>query len=248
MQAYPQHHQHLVQSNQETRDDEFGTFQSIRTQPVTSLTVASNQQAVQNATQSNTQVFTDFPLVSTSVSSQLPSVTEQQITEPASPDDFGMFQSTAIPSLHPSSTSQPAPFSTNTQQGGNRGSFGDFQSVTNNPTISTIIEQHTVYPTTVPVPSEFPYWQRSLDQLPELYQNVYNTCVMADQFLDTQRLFPILSSSGLQRALLRDIWSLVNQVQPGRLTKEEFCQTLGLIALAQVRFILYYIGHNYISV
>ena len=235
-QAYPQH---LVQSNQETCDDEFGTFQSIRAQPVTALTVASNQQIVQNAAQSNTQVFTAFPLVTTTVSSPLPSVTGQQITEPASPDDFGMFQSTVIPSLRPVSINQPAPFSANTQQGGNRDSFGDFQSDTNNPNISGMIERHTVHPSTIPVPSEFPYWQCSIDQLPELYQDVYNACIMADQFLDTQRLFPILSSSGLQRSLLRDIWSLVNQVQPGRLTKEEFCQTLGLIALAQVRLMLY---------
>ena len=224
-QVYPQHQQHFMQSNQ---DDEFGTFQSIRAQPVASAIVTSNQQ------QTNTQAFAAFPQVATTVSSQMPSVIGQQMTGPAPSDDFGMFHSTITPSFLPASQQAP-----NTQQGGNRDSFGDFQSGTNNPTVTPMIAtgQYTVHPSTIPVTSDFPYWQHSIDQLPKLYQDVFNTCIMADQFLDTQRLFPILSSSGLHRSLLRDMWSTVNQVQPGRLTKEEFCQILGLIALAQVMLI-----------
>ena len=232
-QVYPQQQQHFMQSNQGTHDDVFGTFQSITAQPAIGT---SNQQ------QTNAQVFAAFPQVTSTINSQFPSVIGQQMTRPVPSDDFGMFQSTITPSLLPAGTSQQAPSGSNTQQGGNRDSFGDFQSGDNDPTVTPMIVtgQHTVHLSTVrvPVTSNFPYWQYSIDQLPKLYQDVFNTCVMADQFLDTQRLFPILSSSGLQRSLLRDMWSTVNQVQPGRLTKEEFCQILGLIALAQVIFIL----------
>lgn len=224
--------------NQETHDDdEFGTFQSISAQPVPSATGTSNQQ------QTNTQMFAAFAQVTTTISSQLPPVIGQQMIGPAPSDDFGMFQSTVTPSLLPISTTQQPPNpqqppntqqTPNTQQGGNRDSFGDFQTGTNDATITPMILTGQHHAPTVPVTSGFPYWQCSIDQLPKLYQDVFNTCIMADQFLDTQRLFPILSSSGLQRSLLRDMWSTVNQVQLGKLTKEEFCQILGLIALAQV--------------
>ena len=225
-QLHPQHQQHF---NQETHDDEFGTFQSISTQPVPSAIGTSNQQ------QTNTQMFTAFAQVTTTtVGSQLPPVIGQQMTGPTPSDDFGMFQSTITPSLLPASTSHQAPNTQpalNTQQGGNRDSFGDFQTGTNDATVTSMIVTDQHHPPTVSVT---PYWQCSIDQLPKLYQDVFNACIMADQLLDTRRLFPILSSSGLQRSLLRDMWSTVNQVQLGRLTKEEFCQILGLIALAQV--------------
>ena len=223
-QVHPQHQQHF----EETHNDEFGTFQSISAQPVPSAIGTSNQQ------QTNTQMFTAFAQVTTTVSSQLPPVIGQQMTGPAPSDDFGMFQSTITPSLLPASTTQQA---LNTQQGGNKDSFGDFHIGTNDTTITPVIVTGQHHLPTVPVTSDLPYWQCSIDQLPKLYQDVFNTCIMADQFLDTQRLFPILNSSGLQRSLLRDMWSTVNQVKLGRLTKEEFCQILGLIALAQVTLI-----------
>lgn len=226
-QAYPPHQQYPTQSNQETHNDEFGTFQSTRIQPVTG---AVNQQTPYNVPQTYTQPFAAFPQVATAGSSQVPSVVGQQMTGPAPSDDFGTFQSTVTPSMPPAGTSQQVFFNSGTQEGSNRDSFGDFQSGSNDPTVTPVIvsEQQTVHPSTIP------YWQHSIDQLPKLYQDVFNACVMADQFLDTHRLFPILSSSGLQRPLLRDMWSTVNKVQLGKLTKEELCQILGLIALAQV--------------
>lgn len=237
-QAYTQHQQYSTPSNQGGYD-EFGTFQSVGTQPIPAAVVTSNQWAPYNVSQTNSQGFATFTQVSTASSgSQLSSVFGQQLTGPDPSEDFGMFQSTVTPSLLPASTSQKAPTNSDSQKGSNRDSFGDFQSGTNNPTVTSVMtEQQHAHPSTIIVPSELPYWQHSIEQLPKLYQDVFNTCVMADQFLNTQRLFPILSSSGLQRSLLRDIWSMVNQVQPGKLTKEEFCQALGLIALAQVIWI-----------
>ena len=239
-QAYPQHQQYPTQSIQGAYNDDFGTFQSVTVQPVTGTAVASNQQTTYNVPQTHIQTFAAFPqpITTTSSSSQLPSVIGQQVTGPAPSDNFGMFQSTMTPSLQPASSSQQIPPTIGNQDGSNRDSFGDFQSGANNPTIAPVVEtgQQAVYPSTysIPMPSDLPYWERSIDQLPKLYQDVFNMCVMADQFLDTKYLFPILSSSGLQRSLLRDLWSTVNKVQPGRLTKEELCQILGLIALAQV--------------
>lgn len=153
------------------------------------------------------------------------------MTGPTPSDDFGAFHSNITPSVTVSHQASGA------QEGSNRDSFGDYQSVTNNAPV-IVTELQSVHPSAMPLPSDLPYWQRSIDQLPKLYQDVFNSCVMDDQFLDTQCLFPILSSSGLQRSLLRDIWSAVNKVQLGRLTKEELCQSLGLIALAQVMWIV----------
>ena len=237
-QAYPQHQQYPTQSIQEPYNDEFGTFQCVTVQPIPGIVVASNQQTPYIVPQTQIQTFATFPQpVSTTISSsQLPSTVRQQMTGPApSNDDFGMFQSTMTPSLQPANNNQQIPPTIGNQDGGNRNSFGDFQSGANNPTITPIVEaeQRVVQPS-IPMPSDLPYWQYSIDQLPKLYQDVFSTCIMADQFLDTKRLFPILSSSGLQRSLLRDMWSTVNKVQPGRLAKEELCQILGLVALAQV--------------
>ena len=239
-QAYPQQQQYPTQSIHKGYNDEFGTFQSVTVQPVNGTVVASNQQTAYRVPQTHIQTFAAFPqpITTTSSSNQLPSVVGQQMTGPAPSDDFGMFQSTMTPSLQPASSSQQVPSTIGNQDGSNRDSFGEFQSGANNPTIAPIVEteQQAVHPSTysIPMPTNLPYWECSIDQLPKLYQDVFSMCIMADQFLDTKHLFPILSSSGLQRSLLRDLWSTVNKVQPGRLTKEELCQILGLISLAQV--------------
>lgn len=233
IQTYPQHQQYPSHPTQEAHIDEFGTFQSVRTQPVTANVIASNQPTPYNVPQTNTQSFASFQQAT--ASNELPSV-----TGPVLSDNFGIFQSTTTPSMLSTNTTQQALSRSDVQKNSNRDSFGDFQSGTNDPigTDVSVTQQQALNLPTIPAPSDFPYWQRSIDQLPKLYQDVFNACVMTDQFLDTQRLFPILISSGLQRSLLRDIWSTVNQVQPGRLTKEELCQALGLIALAQVMCVL----------
>lgn len=229
-QTYLQHQQYPMQSGQGGDGDEFGMFQSIRTQPVAATVVvtSSYQQTPYNALQVNSQPFASFPQPATT-SSQSTSVIGQHVTASAPTDEeFGIFQSTNITNI-----GQQATPSSGGHSQGNQDSFGDFQSGTD---VTSTTEQQAVYSSTTPMPS--PYWQCSTDQLPKLYQDVFTTCVMTDQFLDTQRLFPILTSSGLQRSLLRDIWSTVNQVQPGRLTKEELWQALGLVALAQVKHTL----------
>jgi len=217
--------QPLVQSD----DLEFGVFQSTTThqQPLVATT-ASITKPLHNLPQTNTTTYTNTQLVS----SQVFSVVEQQSS---ANDEFGTFQSNndhkVLSTNVKSSPSSP--------QADNRDSFGEFETfqsvITNEPTMvgSTQLQTsgfHNVVTSTV-----MPYWKRSFPYIPSLYHDVFVLCETGDgQFLDTKRLFPVLCSSGLQRSLLRDIWSAVNKVQPGKLTREELYQALGLIALVQV--------------
>ena len=54
------------------------------------------------------------------------------------------------------------------------------------------------------------------------------------ELTNTQTLFPILVSSGLDRSVLRDMWSLVNKTIPGTLSRLELYALLGMIGLVQV--------------
>ena len=57
--------------------------------------------------------------------------------------------------------------------------------------------------------------------------------VERSELTNTQTLFPLLVSSGLNKVILRDLWSLVNQTVPGQLTRTELFTLLGLIGLIQ---------------
>ena len=223
----PQGLQYQQQPPVQSNDLEFGVFQSITThqQPLLVAT-ASISKPMHNLPQTNTTTYTNTQLVS----SQVLSVVEQQSS---ADDEFGTFQSNndhkVLSTNVKSDQSSP--------QADNRDSFGEFETfqsvTTNEPTMAGSNQLQTSSFHNVSVT---PYWKRSFHYIPSLYHDVFVLCETGDgQFLDTKRLFPVLCSSGLQRSLLRDIWSAVNKVQPGKLTREELYQALGLIALVQVR-------------
>jgi len=219
--------QPLVQPGQ-SDDLEFGVFQSTTTYQQPLVATTSNiTQPLHNLPQTNTTTYANTQLVS----SQVLSVAEQQSS---ADDEFGTFQSNSDHRVLSTNVkgSQSSP------QANNRNSFGEFetfQSAINEPTIAGSTQLQTSSFPSVVTSTVMPYWKRSFHYIPSLYHDVFVLCETGDgQFLDTKRLFPVLCSSGLQRSLLRDIWSAVNKVQPGKLTREELYQALGLIALVQV--------------
>ena len=226
-QGYQYQQQRLVQPGQSS-DPEFGMFQSTTTHQqllaATTTSATFYSQPLHNLPLTNTTTYANTQLVS----SQLLSVVEQQSS---ADDEFGTFQSNNDHKV----LSTNVRSSQSTPQANNRDSFGEFetfQSATNEPVMASSTQQlvSTVLTSTV-----MPYWKRSFHYIPSLYHDVFVLCETGDsQFLDTKRLFPVLCSSGLQRSLLRDIWSTVNKVQPGKLTREELYQALGLIGLVQV--------------
>lgn len=81
--------------------------------------------------------------------------------------------------------------------------------------------------------ARFPAWCNK-DNVPPLYRQIYALVTGEGSHPpDTNLLYPILISSGLQRELLGHIWELVNQTSPGHLTQEEMYAALALVAVAQ---------------
>ena len=75
-------------------------------------------------------------------------------------------------------------------------------------------------------------------RFPPVYSEVYNQCCMpGDSFVRTDLLLPILTSSKLPQHVLRDLWTVANKSIPGKLNQTELYVLLGLIGLAQVRYI-----------
>ena len=88
-------------------------------------------------------------------------------------------------------------------------------------------------------------------RFPPVYLQVYERCRVQGggqggrggrggeepPFVSTKRLYPLLSSSGLPRPLLRRLWDHANRASPGQLTQGELFVLLGLIGLAQVRML-----------
>ena len=70
-----------------------------------------------------------------------------------------------------------------------------------------------------------------------LYHKVYRLCRQPEggDLVSTQLLYPVLLSSKLPRAQLRDLWATANRGQPGQLSQIELFVLLGLVGLAQVR-------------
>ncbi|XP_076330545.1 synergin gamma-like [Tachypleus tridentatus] len=82
----------------------------------------------------------------------------------------------------------------------------------------------------------FPPWCRK-DKVPSLYHQVQKIVTGdGNHPIDTQCLYPILLSSGLQRGLLGLIWELISQTTPGQLVEEELYMGLALVALAQAGY------------
>ena len=75
-------------------------------------------------------------------------------------------------------------------------------------------------------------------RFPPVYSEVHNQCCMpGDSFVRTDLLLPILTSSKLPQHVLRDLWTVANKSIPGKLNQTELYVLLGLIGLAQVRYI-----------
>ncbi|XP_022243096.1 synergin gamma-like [Limulus polyphemus] len=82
----------------------------------------------------------------------------------------------------------------------------------------------------------FPPWC-SKNKVPSLYHQVQKIVTGdGNHPIDTQCLYPILLSSGLQRGLLGLIWELISQTTPGQLVEEELYMGLALVALAQAGY------------
>lgn len=89
------------------------------------------------------------------------------------------------------------------------------------------------------VPADLPYWLAPClhgpAPVPPVYNSVYQTCSMeGSELTTTEKLFPVLMSSGLERAALGQLWTVVNLSVPGQLTRVELYVLLGLIGLVQV--------------
>ncbi|XP_023215603.1 synergin gamma-like isoform X3 [Centruroides sculpturatus] len=86
---------------------------------------------------------------------------------------------------------------------------------------------------TLPKP-RFPKWCCK-EFVPPIYHQIEQECTnQGNHAIDTTLLYPILTSSGLQREILGQIWELCNQTNPGQLTSEELYAILSLIGLAQM--------------
>ena len=100
------------------------------------------------------------------------------------------------------------------------------------PPVSTL-EPHTSGATRSPSPSGA---NVETSRFHPLYHKVYRLCRNpGEKHVSTELLYPVLLSSKLSKAQLRDLWSRANKGQPGKLSQIELFVLLGLVALAQVR-------------
>uniref|UniRef100_A0A915Q3Z9 EH domain-containing protein n=1 Tax=Setaria digitata TaxID=48799 RepID=A0A915Q3Z9_9BILA len=77
-------------------------------------------------------------------------------------------------------------------------------------------------------------------RVPRFYKEAIAKCGASSQsqLPNTALVYNLMITSCLPRAILGNIWSLVNRTIPGQLTRQEFFSCLALIALIQVRFSL----------
>ena len=78
-------------------------------------------------------------------------------------------------------------------------------------------------------------WIQGKGSIPPLYQQVASLCADPRQsyYMLTDRVQPMLISSGLDQDKLKAIWNVSSRTAPGVLTLTEFYTALGLVALAQ---------------
>ncbi|KAL8562048.1 hypothetical protein ACOMHN_031819 [Nucella lapillus] len=82
-----------------------------------------------------------------------------------------------------------------------------------------------------------PEWcHDSGNSLPVVYQHVLEAVLEGEGVIVTERLYPILLMSGLQRETLGRLWNLANTHTPGRLTRSELWILLALVALMQNKY------------
>lgn len=77
-----------------------------------------------------------------------------------------------------------------------------------------------------------PEWLRRFQDLPPIYGQVLMATTRS-YGLDTDTIYQVFLSSGLDPRVLQHIWSLVNRSHPGWLTPSELVMALALIAFAQ---------------
>ncbi|KAL3858160.1 hypothetical protein ACJMK2_012765 [Sinanodonta woodiana] len=80
--------------------------------------------------------------------------------------------------------------------------------------------------------SKPPPWLHDDSLIPQLYKQVLEASLV-DGKINTDRLYPLLMLSGLQRETLGHIWGLANKETPGQLIKSELFTILALVALVQ---------------
>ena len=108
-------------------------------------------------------------------------------------------------------------------------------------TVPTSAYQHPIPSTSVAEKPQSPTGGThfsSLDpsKFPAVYTEVFKRCSKPGElFMDTELLFPLLTSSQLPKNVLRDLWSVANREVPGKLNQTELFVLLGLIGLAQVQ-------------
>ncbi|CAL8352875.1 unnamed protein product [Lota lota] len=88
------------------------------------------------------------------------------------------------------------------------------------------------YPQQEHIQPVVPGWLYNDSLIPELFKKVLEF-TMTPAGVDTNKLYPILMSSGLPREALGQIWAAANRTTPGMLTKEELYSVLALIGVAQ---------------
>ena len=88
--------------------------------------------------------------------------------------------------------------------------------------------------------SSLPVWCSESASLPAVYKKILYLSLAFDGSIDTNKLYKLLLSSNVSKERLRDIWEIANKRTPGVLVEQELYLVLGLVALTQVCFILYY--------
>ncbi|KAH3890920.1 hypothetical protein DPMN_015010, partial [Dreissena polymorpha] len=85
--------------------------------------------------------------------------------------------------------------------------------------------------------SKPPAWLTDTHYQHPIYRQVLEACLV-DGKVNTERLYPILMLSGLQKDVLGRLWSLCNMASPGQLTLLELTQLLAVIALTQKNYLV----------
>ena len=87
-----------------------------------------------------------------------------------------------------------------------------------------------------PVPTAPPPGSVESAPFHPLYHKVHRLCRRegGGDEVSTELLYPVLLSSSLPRAQLRNLWARANKGKPGQLTRVELFVLLGLVGLAQV--------------
>lgn len=89
-------------------------------------------------------------------------------------------------------------------------------------------------------PQSPPPSEADMSHFHPVYHKVYRLCrKQGEDNVSTDLLYPVLLSSKLSRVLLRDLWSRANKGKPGQLNQMELFVLLGLVALAQVRYVAF---------